>query len=672
MGFTLDNVLGDENHYTEFVCPICAQLVEDAVLTPCSHVFCGKCLSRWREVQTREREGPPQDPTCPSCNQKLPDGSVRPLHEASPLGARILGRVRCRCPLGGCDWEGDYGGLQAHLINSETHAEDGGSGPVADLGIRVDGGTAAADTADAANGADAAAPPGTGSQAPSGEAGAAAVRAAAAEGMKEQGNHKFRLGQFRDAIQLYSRAVALAGGETQRQAATYLGNRAACWFKLGSFAEAAKDCRAALAAEPLHAKCHARLARALCELGEFEEAGAALRCAAAAAAAARGDADARSLQAAQRDVDSMRRAVHEGRAALAAGQHTAARAAFSQVLRLGCGAACVVLWSAEAELGLGRCDRALRVTRQLLRDNSTNQLALALRGRALFADGDFEQAEKVMRQALRLHPDDNELARRFKALLRTRRAAEAGRAAHNGRNFEEAAVKLGEALSEAAPLPSTAPLSATLHAERAAAHLRCGAHGACLRDCAVSITACEDHRSAWLTRCSALEAMGKIDEALEGLKALQVSRELGGCRLLPLPVLLLTSSACACTCTLQLRNPNDKVIEHRVEQCEKERRRLVRPDYYAELGVPQVASEVEIKHAYKQRALEVHPDRHAGKTAAEVATMSERFKLLGEALELLGDPMKRKLYDEGFDKAAIAERVAAAERAAANPHAHRH
>ena len=562
MGFDLEKVLGDENHYGEFVCPICAQLAEEAVLTPCSHVFCAKCLSRWREVQMREREGPPADPSCPSCNCALPEGSVRPLREASPLGARILGRVRCRCPLAGCLWEGDYGGLQAHLINSQTHAEDGGAGPLADLGIRVGGGGAEGSEAGGGGGgggggsgggggggggggaapsparSPAAPPPapparspsapgaaaGARRSTPSGEDGAGSVRAAAAAGMKEQGNHKFRLGSYREAMQLYSRAVSLVGGEAARQAAPYLGNRAACWFQLGSFREAARDCRAALAVEPLHAKSHARLARALCELGEFEAAAAQLRSAEATAAAARGDADARSLATAVRDVGAMRRAVEAGRAALAEGRHAAARAAFSEVLRLGCAAPRVMLWAAEAELGSGRVDRALRVTRQLLRDDSANQPALGVRGRALFCDGDFEQAEKCMRAALRLDPDDNVLARRFKALLRARRAAEAGRAAHAARRFEEAVAKLGEALAAAEPLPLCTPLAATLHAERGAAHLRCGAHGACLRDCAVAIAACEDHRNAWLTRCSALEAQGKIDASLEGLKALQVSR----------------------------------------------------------------------------------------------------------------------------------------------------
>ena len=44
--------------------------------------------------------------------------------------------------------------------------------------------------------------------------------------------------------------------------------------------------------------------------------------------------------------------------------------------------------------------------------------------------------------------------------------------------------------------------------------------------------------------------------------------------------------------------------------------------------------------------------------------LEAKFKLLGEALEILGDEMRRKLYNEGYDKAAIEERVQAAARAA--------
>ena len=80
--------------------------------------------------------------------------------------------------------------------------------------------------------------------------------------------------------------------------------------------------------------------------------------------------------------------------------------------------------------------------------------------------------------------------------------------------------------------------------------------------------------------------------------------------------------------------------------------------------VPSVASTMEIKQAYKQRALECHPDKHAEAGPEAQKAAEAQFKLLGEALEVLGDDMMRKLYNEGYDKAAIQERIQAANRAA--------
>lgn len=85
-----------------------------------------------------------------------------------------------------------------------------------------------------------------------------------------------------------------------------------------------------------------------------------------------------------------------------------------------------------------------------------------------------------------------------------------------------------------------------------------------------------------------------------------------------------------------------------------------------------MASESEIKSSYKKRALECHPDKVAERGGSEVeqAAAAESFKLLGEALEVLGDQMRRKLYDEGHDKDGIEDRVQAAERAARDPKGH--
>src|ERR1700688_3037360 len=64
-------------------------------------------------------------------------------------------------------------------------------------------------------------------------------------------------------------------------------------------------------------------------------------------------------------------------------------------------------------------------------------------------------------------------------------------------------------------------------------------------------------------------------------------------------------------------------------------------DYYSTLGVAKTATGKEIKQAYRKLARKHHPDVNPGDNTAEA-----KFKGINEAYEVLGDPAKRKKYDE--------------------------
>lgn len=73
----------------------------------------------------------------------------------------------------------------------------------------------------------------------------------------------------------------------------------------------------------------------------------------------------------------------------------------------------------------------------------------------------------------------------------------------------------------------------------------------------------------------------------------------------------------------------------------------VKRDYYDVLGIDRNADEKTIKKAYRKLAKKYHPDTNAGNPDA-----ADKFKEVNEAYDVLGDPKKKKMYDQ-FGHAAF-------------------
>ncbi len=65
-------------------------------------------------------------------------------------------------------------------------------------------------------------------------------------------------------------------------------------------------------------------------------------------------------------------------------------------------------------------------------------------------------------------------------------------------------------------------------------------------------------------------------------------------------------------------------------------------DYYNLLGVERNATGQDIKKAYRKMAMKYHPDRNPGNEK----WANDKFKEVNEAFGILGDPEKRKQYDQ--------------------------
>lgn len=86
----------------------------------------------------------------------------------------------------------------------------------------------------------------------------------------------------------------------------------------------------------------------------------------------------------------------------------------------------------------------------------------------------------------------------------------------------------------------------------------------------------------------------------------------------------------------------------------KKRRNVIMAfiDYYKILGVDKNIPQKDVREAYRKRAKQFHPDLHPNDPKAKA-----KFQALNEAYEVIGDPEKRKKYDQYGEQWKDADRA---------------
>jgi len=423
-----------------------------------------------------------------------------------------------------------------------------------------------------------------------------------AEDHKTLGNTHYAAQRYSQAAEAYGAAIA-----AQPDVAAYHANRAAANIMLRRFAAALADAQTATALDPGHAKAHARAAKAALSLGRCAEASEsyarALGCD-PGAAAVREESAGVAVVAACLDSAAAAVASGDGQKALASATRGLERAPACQALHA---------LKVRALLLLDRAPEAIAAAREL--DCDGNSEAMALRADALYRAGNLAMAQRVLEEALRRDPDASACARGLKRIRQLNVAKDAGNAAFNAGQYEEAFERYSAGLAVDPSLRSG--FAAALRTNRAAAAAKLGRHAEAVSDCDAALELEPENVKALLRRAAAQGALGEHEQAVrDAEKAAAVAPEHPG-------------------------------VRAAVAEAKKALKASKRVDYYKLLELDKSASDSDVKKAYRKAALKFHPDKAA---ASDLSPQeAERmFKLVGEANAVLSDAAKRRKYDAGL------------------------
>lgn len=292
---------------------------------------------------------------------------------------------------------------------------------------------------------------------------------------------------------------------------------------------------------------------------------------------------------------------------------------------------------AECLVGLSEFDDAYALTTRILRgdegEKRHDHALLNLRAKILFEQERFDQCMKHLQEVLRENPDDSSAAKLLKRVKKIQRLKNEGDENFKASKHQEAFDSYSACLLETEGT-SLVQFKSKLFCNRAAALSSLALYEEAISDCDKAIELDPAYAKAYSRRALCLRALGGKERLQRAVFDYEKVEELQG-------------------------SPTAESREN-IKRTKQELKIAKRKNYYELLGITNNESAhttEDIKKAYKRAALKYHPDKQGNSSEEEKKIAEEKFKDVSEALMVLSDPEKRRLYDRGMDLEEIEQRT---------------
>ncbi len=261
---------------------------------------------------------------------------------------------------------------------------------------------------------------------------------------------------------------------------------------------------------------------------------------------------------------------------------------------------------------------------EILKKEPNNVNALLLRGMSYYSVGDNEMAQRHFKEGLASDPDHPEMKKWFSKVLKIVRLAKLGVSKLQKDGEEHWFAALNDFTEATKVDPSNSVYNSVLFKNICLANKK-------LRDYDAAITACESAIKLDNVTTEPYVLLAKIASDLaetesefeDALRAWRRAHDI---------------------------DQNDPDIQNGLRKAEVAlKQSKSEKNYYKILGIKREADQSEIKKAYHNLALDLHPDRHSSKNEKEKEAMKKQFEIVVRAYEVLSDENLRDKYDRGED-----------------------